>query len=446
MKKLFLILTLAMMVVSSAMAQNTYDRAHTLKIYTWNDYTDMDLIPEFEEWYEKMTGEPVHIVYQTFDINEYMLTEIEEGHEDYDVVCPSEYIIERMIKKGLLTKIDTNFVSGVTNNLHNTAPFIKNLMRQMSDSVDVLDYVSPYVWGTTGFLYNSAFVDKEEVKSWGALLNPKFKGQIYIKDAFRDGYSVLIQYAKRKEIAAGTADRQQLACDLTAENLQAVEDVLKEAKPQIAGWEAAFGKERMCQGKVWLNLTWSGDAAWAIDEQDEGVDLQYIVPEEGTNAWMDAYVIPIYAKNPKAGAYFINFLNTGEHAVRNMNASGYVSCVGVPEVLEAMQDSAYDYVDASYFFGPEASHVRLNHVLYPDKSVIDHTILMHDAGSEAEALVEMWSRAKGDYLTWKMIVFEIVVFGALIFFLIWRRWQMHRRRQMRRERLKQLNDIASAKA
>jgi len=439
MMRKFLLVLISAMFMGLASSAQTFDRAHTLKVYTWNDYTDMDLIPEFEKFYEEVTGEPVHIVYQTFDINEYMLTEIEEGHEDYDVVCPSEYIVERMIKKGLLTKIDTNFVEGVKNNLGNTAPFIKNLIRQMSDSVDVLDYVSPYVWGTTGFLFNKAYVSKEEVMSWGALHNPKFKGQIYVKDAFRDVYSVLIQFAKRDEIAAGTADRQQLACDLNAENLRAVEDVLIEARPQVAGWEAAFGKERMCQGKVWLNLTWSGDAQWAIDEEDEGVELDYVVPEEGTNAWIDTYVIPKYAVNRKAAAYFINFLNIGEHAVRNMAASGYVSCVGVPEVLEAMQDSAYDYVDASYFFGPEASHVRLNHVLYPDKSVIGHTILMHDAGAEAEALIEMWSRAKGNNLNWKMITFEAVVFGALIFFLIWRRWQMHRRRQMRRERLKKLS-------
>ena len=166
-----------------------------------------------------------------------MLTEIEIGHEDYDVVCPSDYIIERMLSKGLLQKIDTNFVKTTVNNLGNLSPWIREKMQLISpsDSIRVADYATAYFWGTTGLIYNKKFVSDDEVQSWGAILNPKFKGQIFIKDAFRDVYSVIIQYAKYQEIFDGHADRQVLASDLSDANLKAVEDVLRAAKPQVAG-------------------------------------------------------------------------------------------------------------------------------------------------------------------------------------------------------------------
>ena len=414
------------------------DRAHILKVYNWADYMDLDLIADFEDYYKKNTGESVKIVYQTFDINENMLTEIEVGHEDYDVVCPSEYIIERMLKRGLLQKIDTNFVSGVKNNLGNISPWIRSKMELMapSDSIRVSDYTAAYFWGTTGFLFNKAFVDESDVQSWAAIQNPKFKGQLYVKDAFRDVYSVMIQYAKYQEIIDGRANRQELACNLSDSNLYAVEDVLLMAKPQVAGWEADFGKERMCQGKVWLNLTWSGDAQWAISEAQEGVQLDYVVPQEGSNAWMDGWVIPIYAKNVKAASYFINYMCSSENAIRNMAVSGYVSAVATPEVLAAMIDNqAYQPLDATYFFGDNAKSVCLNHVMYPDRSVVDRCILMHDADNRSEALIEMWARVKGNNLNWKMLTFIITVAVSIITFALVRRWRIYRRHKMRRERL-----------
>ena len=435
MKKFFIITAILMATISAA-AQT--DRAHTLKVYNWADYMDMDLIPEFEEYYEQETGEPVKIVYQTYDINENMLTEIEVGHEDYDVVCPSEYIIERMLRKGLLQKIDTNFVSTTENNFNNVSPWIREKLELISpsDTIRVADYAVGYFWGTTGFLYNKAYVDEDDVKSWGAIHNPKFQGQIFIKDAFRDVYSVMIQYAKYQDIEAGRADRQHLACDLSDENLKAVEDVLIAAKPQVAGWEADFGKDRVCQGKVWLNLTWAGDAQWALDEAEDGVELDYAIPEEGSNAWVDGWVIPIYAKNVKAASYFINFMCRSENALRNMEYAGDVSTIATPEVLDSLIDEeAYEPHDVSYFFGEDADSVCINYIQYPDKSVIDRCVLMRDAGDRNEALIEMWSRVKGNHLNWKMLTFIICVTAAVLTFVIIRKLRIYRRHKMRRKRL-----------
>ena len=382
MKRVFLCILMA--VSFSLSAQN--NRENILKVYNWADYLDLDLIDEFQKWYEEQTGEPVRVIYQTFDINENMLTEIEVGHEDYDVVCPSEYIIERMLKRKLLQKIDTTDFArtNTVNNLGNVSPWAKEMFEQMSETETVADYTVGYMWGTTGILYNRNFVSDEEVQSWQALLNPRFQQQIYVKDAFRDIYSVLICAVRYEEIKKYKVCRNDLAVNLTDENIKAVEDFLMAAKPQIAGWEADFGKERMCQGKVWLNATWSGDAQWAIDEQDEGVDLAYVVPEEGSNAWFDGWVIPIYAKNTRAASYWINFLCSGENAVRNMEETGYVSVIGTEDVLEAMIDEECDTINASYFFGPDAEKFRYSHLsgaltFIPYGTLVDHFQLCIDA-------------------------------------------------------------------
>lgn len=440
MKQIISKMTAVVLLALLSVVAQAQDRQHILKVYNWADYLDLDLIEEFEEWYEQQTGEPVKIIYQTFDINENMLTEIEVGHEDYDVVCPSEYIIERMLKRNLLQKIDTlDFEkTGTENMLGNVSPWAKAMFEEMSDTETVADYTVGYMWGTTGFLYNRNFVSDEEVESWTALHNPRFQQQIYMKDAFRDIYSVLICAARYNEIKQYKVRRNDLAVNLTDENIQAVEDFLMEAKPQIAGWEADFGKERMCQGKVWLNATWSGDAQWAIDEQEEGVDLAYTVPIEGSNAWFDGWVIPIYAKNTRAASYWINFLCSSENAVRNMEETGYVSVIGTPEVLEEMIDEECDTLDASYFFGPDAVAVPLNHVYYPDQSVIDRCVLMHDTAERNEAMLEMWSRVKGNNLDWKMITFILIVFSLLAFYMINRKYRIYRRRQLRRARLAKL--------
>jgi len=278
------------------------------------------------------------------------------------------------------------------------------------------------------------------VQSWAALHNPRFEKQIYVKDAFRDVYSVLISFARMDDIESGKVQRQDLAVNLSDSNIYAVEDVLLRAKPQIAGWEADFGKERMCQGKVWLNLTWSGDAQWAIDEEEEGVDLAYVVPKEGSNAWFDGWVIPIYAKNTKAASYWINFMCNEENAVRNMEETGYVSVIATPYVLENMEDEECDYIDASYFFGPEAKHVQLNHVYYPDLSVINRCVLMHDTADRNEAMLEMWSRVKGNNLNWKMMTFVVGVIAVGTFIYFYGKYKRMRRRRRRKARLEKLRN------
>ncbi len=410
---------LAGILFGAAMVCGAADRAHTLKIYNWADYIDEDLLEEFKSWYREQTGEEVEIIYQLFDVNEIMLSKIELGHEDFDVVCPSDYIIERMLRQDLLLPISRDF-GGTPDYTVNVAPFMKEKLGEIESSgKNAEDYVVAYMWGTTGILYNPKYVTREEASSWDCLKNPKFKGKIFVKDAFRDVYTSLNIALHKDQIASGEVSLQDVCCDSSDESIAMVENYLNEVKGNVLGWEADFGKEAMTKEKGWINLSWSGDAQWAIDEAAKvGVTLDYAVPSEGSTVWFDGWVIPKYAKNVQAARYFIDFLCIPENAIRNMDVIGYVSALGGDGILEAMTDDDYAPLDASYFFGDAAKSVCLNPVMYPDASVIAHCGMMHDSGDRTEELLKMWSRVKGDnagYFTYICIaVAAVAIVIALI--------------------------------
>ncbi|MDD7010802.1 MAG: ABC transporter substrate-binding protein [Candidatus Cryptobacteroides sp.] len=411
MKKFFAIMAAALMLCACS-----EDRSHILKVYNWADYIDEALLGEFEQWYEEQTGEPVKVIYQTFDINETMLSKIELGHEDYDVVCPSDYIIERMLSSDLLLPMDKNF-GDTPDYTVNVAPFITSCFDMIEGhGKNANDYSVAYMWGTTGIIYNPKYVTDEEASSWEVLRNPKFAGKILMKDAFRDVYTSMLIAINKDKIASGEKDINTISYDSSDESIAAVEAYLNSFKDAVAGWEADFGKEQMTKERAWINLSWSGDAQWAIEEAAEmGVELRYAVPKEGSTMWFDGWVIPKYAKNVKAASYFINYMCKPENAVRNMEVIGYVSANGGQEILEAMSDpEQYSPIDASYLFGEGAESVCLNPIMYPDAAVIERCGMLHDNGDRTANLLEMWSRVKGDSAN----VMTYVIVGALVLVLV----------------------------
>lgn len=410
------------------------DREGTLKVYNWSNYIDEAVIPEFEQWYKDQTGETIKVVYQTFDVNETMLSKIEKGREDYDVVCPSDYIIERMLNSGLLQPLDFSAIPDSINYIeHNKSPYIRDMFKNINPEIDANDYSVAFMWGTTGLLYNTRKVTAEEAGTWDAIRNPKFFGQVLIKDAPRDVYGPVLIYLKQKELASGEVTLQDLMHDSSDESIMAVENYMKQVKDGVLGWEADFGKEQMTKERGVVSLNWSGDAVWAIEEAAAvGVDLDYIVPEEGSTVWFDGWVIPKYAKNVKAATYFIDFMCRQDIAIRNMEETGYVSANGSMEVLESQIDEKYEPVDLSYFFGPEATSVRVNPVLYPDKAVIERCALEHDWGKDTDKLLSMWSRIKGDNasgMTYIVIIGTIAVIALLGIYNAGQKRRRHKRRR-----------------
>ena len=431
------------------------EREQILKVYNWGDYIDEDLLPEFEEWYEEQTGEKVRIVYQTFDINEVMLAKIENGEADFDVVCPSEYIVERMMRNELLLPIITpEFEAEINakgiNYFDCISPYIKEQfsMLEAPEGQDPNDYAVGYMWGTTGILYNTKYVSEEEAQSWQLMFDRRLKDKIFVKDAFRDVYSPMLIYAKtleaRKSGELGEDEMlpietiRELMYDSSDSSIALVESYLKQMKDLVAGWEADFGKEMMTQEKAWINLMWSGDAVWAIEEAAEvDVELAYAVPKEGSVVWFDGWVIPKYAENTRAARYFIDFMCKPENAIRNMDATGYVSVITTEEVLEAMRDDELETVcDLSYLFKHSdgtpiegADSVHIDDVLYPDRSVIERCGVMHDSGDRTDRMLEMWSRVKGDNLSAGMLIGIIVFFSVLLIWGVWRKIEAYRKKQ-----------------
>ena len=437
-------------------------RMQILKVYNWGDYIDEELIPEFEAWYEEQTGESVEGIYQTFDINEVMLAKIENGHADFDVVCPSEYIIERMMRGGLLQPILTpEFKAEIEardiDYFDAVSPYIREQFSliEAPEGVEPNDYAVGYMWGTTGILYNKAYVTREEAQSWALMFDKRLQDKIFVKDAFRDVYSPMLLYAKTLEArAAGTLGPEEmlsldtiheLMYDSSDASIALVERYLKQMKELVAGWEAAFGKEMMTQETAWINLMWSGDAVWAIDEAREvDVELGYEVPREGSIVWFDGWVIPKYARNLRAARYFIDYMCMPENAIRNMDATGYVSVVATQEVYDALEDLCYadpEVCDLSYFFvddqgnpleGSEA--VVADPVLFPDRSIIERSGVMHDSGERTDKMLEMWSRVKGDNLSTGMLVGIILFFSVLLVWGVWRKVDSYRKKMTLRKR------------
>ena len=416
-------------------------RSRVLKVYNWADYIDEEVLAEFPAWYKEQTGEDIRIIYQVFDINEIMLTKIERGQEDFDLVCPSEYIIERMLKKDLLLPINRNF-GKTPDYIPNISPYIQKELEKISQpGRHTNDYVVPYMWGTAGILYNKKFKTLEEVSSWGCLWDAVNRGKILMKDSYRDAYGTAIIYAHARQLADSTITVEQLMNDNSPEAIALAEQYLKDLKPNIAGWEADFGKEMMTKNKAWLNLTWSGDAVWAIEEAEAvDVDLDYVVPREGSNIWYDGWAIPKYARNVKAASYFINYLCQPDIALRNMDAIGYVSAVATPEIMEAKIDTTLEqFSDLSYFFGPGADSIQINPIQYPDRKVVERCAMIRDFGDRTELVLEMWSRVKGDNLNTGIVLLIFAVFGILFVWIVWKRisiYKQKKRHHRRRRRIR----------
>lgn len=405
------------------------ERSQVLKVCNWDEYIDPELIGEFEAWYRRQTGKSIKVEYEVTDYPEDQLATIESGAYDCDVFCPPEYLVERMLRRQLLMKIDTSFTArGIPNWMNGTSAFVDSTLQNIGkdSKVHMKDYCVGYLWGTTGVVFNTKYVKRSDVESWRFLFDSKFRNKIVIKDSPSDLYNILITYAKYEEIEAGRITRNALATHLSNENIALVEDLLKQARPQMKAFEVEGDKRLLANGTHRIAVTWNGDANWAVDSVSEGVSLEFIVPKEGSDVWFDCWVVPATCRNAEAAGYWINFLCKPEHALRNMDFTGYSSAVGTPEILAAVTDTLLLHpVDLSYFFGPEATAVYVDSIMYPDREIIERCSILRDCGGRQEVMREIWLRMKKmnptDSATWYVAVGIIIIILAAIAVAVGRR-------------------------
>lgn len=174
------------------------------------------------------------------------------------------------------------------------------------------------------------------------------------------------------------------------------------------------------------------------------MDLDYVVPKEGSNIWYDGWVIPKYAKNPVAASYFINFMCRPDIALRNMDFCGYVSSIATSEILEEKVDTTLDYyADLSYFFGPDADSIQIDKIQYPDRKVVERCAMIRDFGDKTKEVLDIWSRIKGDNLGVGITILIFIVVALMSGWMIYKRWQRYSRRkqQNRRSRRKRKKNV-----
>lgn len=381
-------------------------RSEILKIYNWGDYIEESLIGEFEKWYKAETGETVTVKYDTFDTNETMIMRIETQKADYDLVCPSDYMAERMIKTGLAKKVDPDIfdMSGMDMFYDGLADMIKPFDNNN-------EYFVPYVWGTFGIMYdvNRIAAGSPEMESWSALWSNKWQKQsgkkrTLMKDSVRDAYSLARIYAntdKLSELSDGFTDyndeyRAELVSYFSEINAKAIaeaQNALIKQKSVICKYEVDDGKNDMLAGTTdaWLGFFWSCDAGLIMIEEG-GEHFYYTVPKEGSNVWVDGWIIPKYAKNTKAANYFLKFINMHEYAATNFEWMG--ESVAVKSVMDEAKQAIEedDEFEDGYYEGYKQMYLDM---MFPPADVLNRCGIMRDFGIKMNTeLDSMWIDVK----------------------------------------------------
>ena len=332
------ILTAVLIAACSAVLSGCGRKAD-LYVYNWGEYMDPDVIRQFEE----ETGLKVN--YDEFETNEDMYPKIETGAVSYDVICPSDYMIQRMIEEGLLAELNFNNI-----------PNIKNIGAQYMESSREFDpenkYSVPYCWGTVGILYNKTIVT-EPVDSWGILWDEKYKDNVLMQKSVRDAFGVTLKYLGYSLNTTDEAELEEAKNKLIEQRDKGLVQayVVDQVRDKMIGNEAALG------------VIYSGEA---IFTQRENPDLEYVVPKEGSNVWIDSWVIPKNAKNKDAAEQFINFLCRPDIALKNFEYITY----------STPNEAARELI--------EDEDIKNSKVAFPDASIIKNCQTFSYLGVEAD--------------------------------------------------------------
>lgn len=395
------------LLVANAQEQNF--KGQTLTIYNCEDYIStgeddyVDIIGNFE----KLTGCKVN--YYTYDTNETMYNQFKLQKEGtYDLVCTSDYMIQKMVKEGLVEKYD-DFETSLPNYAKYGSNALRSKLKAMkaiynNEEVNLDQFAVGYMWGTLGIIYDPNYVDSEDVKSWDVFWDNKYKDLISIKNSMRDTFVVGLMHRYSKDENFKTLmnnyinDPSQENCDKYNEliqnifdfkldgssqsdkenkdKIQAVKEELIDLKNNIFGFEVDSGKNDIITGKIKMNLAWSGDAVYskgtALDEINKVLD--YSVPLDGGNVWYDGWMLPHGANKDLAYA-FLNYLSDPQNAADNMDYIGYTPFIVGNEIFTLVSSwyGAADYEISNYY-------AKDTYVIYDNKLYV--TLKEKDAEEE----------------------------------------------------------------
>lgn len=347
--KKFKIIALALGIAVTIGGCGAPEEKEIVIVYNWGEYADPDTLVQFEE----ETG--IEVIYDEFETNETMYPKIENGAAEYDVVCPSDYMIHKMIENDLLMELDFD-------NIPNAKANIGSLYWEQSKGFDAQNkYSVPYCFGTVGILYNKTMVD-EPITSWAQLWDEKYRDDILMQDSVRDAFMVA---EKRCGYSMNTLD---------PEELQTVKNALIEQKPIVQAYVIDQVRDKMIGNEAAIGVIYSGEAIYT---QYENPDLEYVIPEEGTNVWIDSWVILKNAPHKENAEKFIDFMCRADIALKNFE---YIT---------------YSTPNAAAWELIEDEEIRNSPIAFPDLSGYSNLETYSYLGEEGDLLYnELWKEVK----------------------------------------------------
>lgn len=335
------------------------DGSNELYVYNWGEYIDESVIEEFEE----ETG--ISVVYGLFETNEEMYPIIEAGAVSYDVVCPSDYMIQKMVENNLLAEINFDNVPNIDQ--------IDPAYMEMSKAFDPENkYSVPYCWGTVGILYNTKRLEElgvEPPTKWADLWDERLSGEILMQDSVRDAFMVAL---KKDGFSMNSTNEEEL---------KQAKQALVDQKPLVQAYVIDQVRDKMIGGEAAVGVIYSGEMLYIQEEvANLGLDytLEYVLPEEGTNLWLDSWVIPANAKNKENAEKWIDFLCRPEIAKKNFEYITYPT----------PNKGAFDLLD---------EEMQNNKAVFPDTSTLTNCEVFEYMGDEVDSIYnDLWKEVKSN--------------------------------------------------
>ncbi len=444
-----------------------WDEDETIELESGDIFGENSMVEDFEEWYYETYGIRCNVEYSTFGTNEDLYNMLTLG-DVYDLVCPSEYMIMKLMSEDALVPLSEDFFNTEDPNnyyINGVSSYIQDIF----DSEEIngepwSKYMGGYMWGVTGIVYNPDEVTEEDASTWNILNNEAYQRQITLKDNVRDSYFAAVGAIKSdlltsEEFLSDPDYRQNLEDemnDTSEETIAQVQEYLQDVKDNAYAFETDAGKADMITGKVVANYQWSGDAVYTMDQAEEdGLYLNFSVPEESTNIYFDGWVmlksgVAGDAQKQHAAESFINFVSRPDNAVRNMYYIGYTSCISgtredntifeyVSECYGAEDDEedTAEY-DLSYYFSknddtqdyvitvPAEQLKRQLSAQYPSQETISRSsIMIYFDEEQTESINQMWINIRcyniHDIPVWVWILVILLAAGILV-------WMIRKRR------------------
>lgn len=462
----------------------------TLRVCNWEEYIDEgdwdeseaidlpdgtilgenSLVEDFQNWYYETYGVKVKVEYSTFGTNEDLYNMLTLG-DTYDLICPSDYMIMKLMSEGELQPLSDHFFDASDENnfyIRGVSPYIQKVFEDTKiDGEPWAQYSAGYMWGITGFVYNPDVLTEEEASTWTLADNPAYKRQITIKDNVRDSYFMAVGALNADKLTSDSfvndpdyhQNLEDVMNDTSPEMIAKVQDYLQNVKDNVYSFETDSGKADMITGKVVANYQWSGDAVYTMDQaEDDGYYLDFAVPRESTNIYFDGWCmlkkgIAGDADKQQAAEAFINFLSRPDSVIRNMYYIGYTSVISGgddPRILEYLdwnygaddgESDTTDY-DLTYFFTGDTEGSDPGYVLtvpkeqlhrqlgaqYPSTDVIRRSSIMrYFTPDENSAINQMWVNVRC-YNIRKVPVWGWLLMGAALAGMITLAVYQHRRK------------------